>query len=130
MPRRPLSWLPRDGQRSAIPAGVWWDAIRVPQSAGKRALEVLRGESGRPGPVIADPEGAKPCLYFLVPAGTAERWGTPGTRALGRNCFLVVPGGDRTQGPGPHWAVLPDPGCCLTDSDALREAITSVTPDA
>jgi hypothetical protein len=123
--------VPTQGTQSAIQAGVWWDAIRVPQERGHRALSALRTSGTRPpGPVVADPHRAEPCLYFLVPRTTAKHWNAPGTRALGQSCYVVVPDAGRTEPPGLHWAVPPATDVPLTSPHELREALDAAAEHA
>ncbi|MGW8375382.1 hypothetical protein [Streptomyces sp. ODS28] len=80
-----------------VPTGRQFDAIRVPRFLGLVALSGLR----RTGAVIVDPR--ERALYFLVPAGAADTWAVPETRALGTAEYLIVPPPARTAPPGPYW---------------------------
>ncbi|WP_246235200.1 hypothetical protein [Streptomyces boluensis] len=97
-------------------AGVAWDAVRVPHSAGLRVLTLLGSSSGA---VVQD----EPALYWFVPTGSAASWDVPGTRSLGLTHYLVVPPTHRVQGPGLHWRIPPDDGALITEVDALRIAV-------
>lgn len=102
------TWLPQRGRREAMVAGLWWDAIRIPAEIGFQVIDILRCQNRcAPGPVIADLEGREPCLYFLVRRSTADHWSAPGSRALGKGWFVVVPSHSHTTPPGPYWAVPP-----------------------
>ncbi|RLV78525.1 hypothetical protein D3C57_109110 [Streptomyces rapamycinicus NRRL 5491] len=104
------TWIPPTGRREAIATGLWWDAIRTSAEIGYQVLEVLRHQIRcTPGPVIADLEGREPHLYFLVRRSTAHHWSAPGSRALGKGWFVVVPSHSLTAPPGPHWTVPPCP---------------------
>ncbi|GAA0927612.1 hypothetical protein GCM10009574_058310 [Streptomyces asiaticus] len=104
------TWIPRAGRREAIATGLWWDAIRTSAEIGYQVLDVLRHQIRcTPGLVIADLEGREPHLYFLVRRSTAAHWSAPGSRALGKGWFLVVPSPSHTAPPGPYWAVPPCP---------------------
>ncbi|MDT3400286.1 hypothetical protein RKE29_27350 [Streptomyces sp. B1866] len=131
-PGEPLArppWVPREPTLGAVPAGVWWDAVRVRQPAADQVLHLLRYAFPDPvGPVVADPGGADPCLYFLVPRGAAERWDLPDGRALGQGSYLVLPCLSRARPPGTHWAEPPRPDPPTTDPSALRHALTLLAP--
>ena len=99
-------------------AGHEWDAVRAPVAVGRIALALL-GEHN--GAVIEDPR--EPALYWFVWQGTTTRWDVPGTRPLGMDQHLVVPGRCRTRGPGPWWRIRPDDRWFFTDPIALRGAL-------
>ncbi|WP_410538482.1 GGDEF domain-containing protein [Streptomyces sp. KL2] len=131
------SWLPYGGTHRAVPAGTWWDAVRIPGRTGLRVLDALLRHGDRPpGPVIADlpaeggvpggvPEGGwdRSRMYFLIPPRAAERWELPGTRVLGRGSYVVVPDAASTRPPGLHWMVPPAADRRLTSIRALRAAL-------
>ncbi|HEX5568132.1 MAG TPA: GGDEF domain-containing protein [Streptomyces sp.] len=134
-------WLPYGGTHRAVPAGTWWDAVRMPGPLGHRVLETLRRHGdGPPGPVIAHPRGgpgepvpqapggpgAQSRLYFLVPPRTVGRWEVPGTRALGHGSYVVVPDADSVRPPGLHWLIPPAPDRRLTPLRSLCEALESL----
>ncbi|WP_251022872.1 hypothetical protein [Streptomyces sp. ISL-10] len=83
-----------------LPAGRWWDAVRVPLSLGIRALDRLGGDTG---PVIKDGHGS--ILYWLVKPGAADHWQLPEVRVLGPGCHVAVPPQHRMDGPGLHWCI-------------------------
>lgn len=126
-----LPWMPPVDTIGVVPAAKWWDVIVVPQRPGLDALEILDRDSGHaPGPVLWEPLASPPCLYFLVPTGTADDWDVPNTRALGTACFIPVPGPTTLEPPSVHWLVPPDPDApgALVDADALREALLPPGP--
>jgi hypothetical protein len=104
-------WVPGTGRLDVVPAGRWWDALVVPFPLGAHMVELLLAEpGGEPlGPVIGELWGPVPRVYFLIPAGSADRWELPGVEALGSGCFIGVPGMSARCGPGPHWLIPPDP---------------------
>lgn len=119
-------WMPQPNTVVAVSAGKWWNAVSVPESMALDALEILDHESGRaPGPVLWDPTGPAPRLYFLVPLDTADTWDLPGTVAFGRATYIVMPGATTIEPPGPYWLVPPDPDepDGLVDPAALRDAL-------
>lgn len=119
-------WMPQANTCAAVSAGRWWNAVSVPQMWALDALEILDHESGRaPGPVLWDPAGKEPRLYFLVPLDTADTWDLKGTAAFGRATYIVMPGATTIEPPGTHWLVPPDPDEPegLVDAAALREAL-------
>jgi hypothetical protein len=113
-------WTPPCGEESELlPAGVWWDAVRVPSGVGSLALLWLAPVSGA---VIADCER---CWYWLVSPGTAASWAEPaGSEAIGEGSEILVPsvlpGADTSR---VHWAFPPAPGRYLTDPGDLATAI-------
>ncbi|WP_434592018.1 hypothetical protein [Streptomyces sp. A5-4] len=120
-------WMPIGSAPELCPAGTWWDAIRVPEQAGRRAVALMEEEGRRVGPVILDEGGREPRMYFLTPVGTAARWEELGTVALGATCHVVVPQADRTVSPGLHWHRLPAGPHALTVPDALHRALTKAS---
>ncbi|WP_171164040.1 hypothetical protein [Streptomyces sp. I05A-00742] len=119
----PPRWMPIGDGPHLCSAGEWWDAVRAVEVIGRRAIGILR-ETGEPvGPVILDPEGPEPRMYFLVPVGTAARWEEPGTVPLGQRCHVLVPSADATTPPGLHWHVLPAAPRSPLRPDALRRAL-------
>ncbi|GAA3838137.1 hypothetical protein GCM10022403_083300 [Streptomyces coacervatus] len=114
------AWVPVEGA-SAVAAGEWWDAVRVEAGLGIPVVHYFRALSpDRLGPVIADPDMRIPSLYFLIPPGTAADWAAPGSRGLGRNCYVVVPNLCRTAPPGAYWLVRPQYANRHTDPESLR----------
>ncbi|CAM5731859.1 hypothetical protein SANTM175S_08429 [Streptomyces antimycoticus] len=101
------TWIPPAGRREAIATGLWWDVIRTSAEIGYQVLDVLRHQIRcTPGPVIADLEGREPHLYFLVRRSTAHHWSAPGSRALGKGWFIVVPSHSPHR---PSWPTLDCP---------------------
>jgi diguanylate cyclase (GGDEF)-like protein len=133
------SWLPYGGTHRAVPAGTWWDAVRMPGRTGLRVLDALLRHGDRPpGPVIADLRGeagepgapeegeGRSRMYFLIPPRAAERWELPGARVLGRGSYVVVPDAACTRPPGLHWIVPPGADRRLTSIHALRGALETL----
>ncbi|WP_186319296.1 hypothetical protein [Streptomyces sp. SAJ15] len=111
-------WTPPDGPGTGVqPAGLWWDAVKVPAVIAARALDLL-GEEDR-GPVVEDPYGA--VWYWLVPPGAAADWTIH--RVLARGSHLALPPRGRVRGPGPHWRVAPDGRGGFTDAERLHTAL-------
>lgn len=110
--------LPTIGGCQLQPAGLEWDAVRVPRTIGVHALAILGNRSGA---VIEDPR--EPAVYWFVRRGSATGWDLSETRPLGMNQHLVVPPRDRVEGPGPHWRIRPVDGGLITDVRALRAAV-------
>ena len=124
------SWSPRwmrsDGtEAQLLPAGRWWDAVRVPLDLGVHALRHLGDETGA---VITDGYGR--IMYWLIRPGAAADWRLPGVQVLGAGCHVVVPVPYLTTGPGPHWRVPPARGRECTSASALHTALrTSLSHD-
>lgn len=119
-PTAALPWVPPNARATeALPAGLWWDAVRVPADLGATALTVLGDNTGA---VIADHFGN--LLYWLVQPHAADGWAIPGVAVRGAPCHVAVPPAAFTQGPGPHWRVPLAPGCYLTPPTPLHAALT------
>jgi len=103
MTTRAEQWTPPTGRATvAVPAGTWWDAVRVTDRIGERALAILGTESGS---VIEDSSST---LYWLVPCGsTAASWKLRDvhvlTAAEGVTTYLCVPPENRLTRPGSYW---------------------------
>jgi hypothetical protein len=106
-----------------LPAGEWWDAVRVPLATGLRILEHL---GTRTGAVIEDGYGG--VLYWLVPPGAADTWDVPAAHILGPGCHVAVPPRHRTYAPGLHWRVPPTRTRHWTDPAALHAALRLAAP--
>jgi hypothetical protein len=100
-----------------LPAGRWWDAVRVDADRAQNALLWLGDCSGA---VIIDPRAH--AWYWLTPVASAD-WDEPHTRALSHGSWVGVPPHYRVHGPGVHWHVPPAAGRCLTSAALLRRAL-------
>lgn len=107
-----IRWWESTG-KALLPAGHAWDAVRIRQDWGGRAL----GGPGIDGPVINAPDGGE--FYVLVPAGTTAGWNLAGTACLGIGHWLWVPAPSRLRPPGEHWLRSPDTSGTLADPVAL-----------
>lgn len=101
-----------------LPAGHWWDAVKVPARPGEFALKLLAFDTGG---VIEDTFGGH--LYWLIAPGSAARWRLPHVTVLTTACYVAVPPAHRTEGLGVRWLVPCEPGRVLTDADDLHEAL-------
>ncbi|MBO8197593.1 hypothetical protein [Streptomyces smyrnaeus] len=116
-PEPATAWSPPTHAPFALmPAGVWWDAVRVPYAPGWSVVRRL-GEAC--GGVIGDPY--RSWLYWLVPPGSEGFPARDGAVRLSVACWLPVPARERTGPPGPYWAV---PYERLTDAHRLRAALS------
>ncbi|MEV6007285.1 hypothetical protein AB0M29_10790 [Streptomyces sp. NPDC051976] len=116
--------MPIGTQPDLCEAGLWWDAVRVNEAEGRRALDFLRSTGAPVGPVILDDGGIEPRMYFLVPPGTVTKWVDGGSVPLGRRSHVVVPPATRTEPPGLHWLHFPrSPKSALTSVNTLRIAL-------
>lgn len=104
------------------PAGIEWDAIKVPRFAGLQALKGLK-----PGSVLVDPTPSEPVVYFFVAPGTAAAWHAPQSTALGAMTSVVLPPRSWQAPPGPYWLIPPaaDQAIRLTARDALHKALAA-----
>lgn len=125
-------WTPPTGADPvALRAGEWWDAVRVADNIGERALAFLGGHSGA---VIQDTYNT---LYWLVPPGAAASWNLPSVHILtateGVATYLGVPPTHRLARPGKYWRVPFTQDWYLTDPWRLYKALVHSTltePDA
>jgi len=79
------------------------------------------------GPIVRDPLGPQVRTYFLVPAGTANRWKEPGTEVFGECCFIGLPGSLDLDRIGVHWVSPPLAHAGrLVSPQALRTALTNL----
>ncbi|GAA2439992.1 GGDEF domain-containing protein [Streptomyces macrosporus] len=137
------SWLPYGGTHRAVPAGTWWDAVRMPGRTGLKVLDaMLRYGDRPPGPVIADLPGEtgepmaeeereeRSRVYFLIPPRAADRRELPGARVLGRGSYVVVPDAASLRPPGLHWLVPPTADRRLTSIRSLLTAMRSLEDPA
>ncbi|MFG2500023.1 hypothetical protein ACGFSB_17655 [Streptomyces sp. NPDC048441] len=116
--RRP-EWLPLGNTIETVPAGVFWNAVRVPADVGEKVLRVL-GEFT--GAVIEDRSAQT--LYWLVPPRAAREWGLPGVEILGIDAWVGVPGPSVEY--RCRWRISVDDAGPLTEPDALRTALVAV----
>ena len=118
------AWLPPAGVIDAVAAGRWWDAIAIDGTLGRTTARLLQ-DAGCRGPVLCDPLGPEPRIYFLVPVRTADRWDEPETTALGASCFIGMTGTLDADDVGLHW--ITPPRCTRTQplvaTAALRRAL-------
>jgi len=126
-PRCP--WTPPTGVASVLlPAGVWWDAVRVPQWAAAAMLAELGTESGA---VIRD--GYTGQHTWLTTPGAVDGWAVPEytqVQLLYATTCLEVPPLRRTGPLGVHWH--PDRRWGdrqLTDPFTLHVALDNVLRD-
>ncbi|MDJ1134145.1 hypothetical protein [Streptomyces iconiensis] len=113
--------LPTGLDAVLLPAGEWWDAVRVPVFLGEGVLARLGPASGA---VIRDPYGSR--LYWLIEPRTAREWTFcefASVQVLGTASWVTVPPGTRRSPPGPHWAVPCTPTTFLTPTSRLHAAL-------
>lgn len=117
-------WLPPAGAGTElVPAGVWWDAVRVRLGIGERLLARLGPAAGA---VLKDPCDHR--LYLLTDPGATADWAFTSYAAevqlLSTATWVAVPPRDRIRARGPYWLVPPDGiECCLTESGRLHAAV-------
>jgi hypothetical protein len=121
-----LAWSPPSGTDvELLPAGRWWDAVKVSRWLAEPALDRLGDDSGA---VIEDGFGRT--WYWLVAPGGADGWRLQQVVPLGETCYLAVPPQHRTGGPGLRWRVPLAPGRYLTGPGLLHQALADAVAEA
>lgn len=103
--------------------------ITVAGAVGDQLLKLMDGHPGGCGPVIG--ERRRPWLYWVVPAGTAERWDNSFAACLGAPWKIPWPPMHHENPPGPHWVRPFRVNQCVGPgllSDALNEVRPGLTP--
>lgn len=116
-----LPWLPPDGTARAVGAGEHWDAVRVPFSLGRPAVEALGGDCGA---VISDSWSR--ILHFLTTAGATAGWEVQGTVPCGVTTYVTVPPLGATD-TGLPWLRPPTCDRVGTEPVPLRAALAAST---
>lgn len=108
-------WIPpaRCGART-VPAGRWFDVVRVPGPASGRVLGRL---GWRSGPVVEIQEHG--VVHWFVAPRVAAGWPRlPGVRVLGHGHYVAIPPAgwcaSPTEGGPPVRWLVPPRGRCLT----------------
>ncbi|MET8182299.1 hypothetical protein [Streptomyces sp. NPDC005336] len=124
-----LPWTPPNTHSvQLLPAGKWWDAVRVPRALGEHALRLL-GEAT--GAVIDDPLDKR--LAWLIEPGTADQWDMswlPTVELRDTTAYIDVPPLGRTIGPGVHWRVPITYDRYLTEPTVLYTVLRMATQAA
>ena len=114
-------WLPTGHATQTVPAGRWFDAVRVSSFDGIRAITRLQERSG---PVLEDQVDG--VMTWLVPTGSTATWDLPGVDLLSAGRVLTVPPASQIEGMF-RWLIPPPPeGDCITTPEALRQALAEV----
>lgn len=116
-----LPWIPPAGTARVVGAGEHWDAVQVPFSLGRPAVEALSGDCGA---VISD--SWPRTLYFLTTAGATAGWDVQGTVPCGVTTYVTVPPLNATD-TGLHWLRPPTCDRVSTDPVQLRGALAAST---
>lgn len=105
------------------PAGVAWDAVRIPASPGVRLwmrLTATPDTRVRLGPVVISDQSQ--ATYWLIPTGSrGADWPEP-CRLLAAGAWLVLPGADNPACAA-RWLHLPDDPLQLTGTVWLADAL-------
>ncbi|MEE1929810.1 hypothetical protein V1J52_16720 [Streptomyces sp. TRM 70351] len=110
---------PSGGEPVLLPAGRWWDAVRVPAGLGPAVLAAL-GE--RTGAVMED--ATHRVWTWLVEPGAATAWPhLEGVYVFTSGLSIPVPPAGVTTGPL-RWLVLPAT-TALTEPEPLLRALTA-----
>ncbi|TDC15435.1 hypothetical protein E1265_26720 [Streptomyces sp. 8K308] len=119
-------WVPplSAGTRT-VPTGRWFDAVQVPSLTSAYVLGRL---DGRSGPVVEVQEHGV-VRWFVGPRMAAGWPRLPGVRVLGHGHYVAIPPAEwcasPTEGGPPIRWLVPPRGSCLTNADALREALAA-----
>ncbi|KAB8162908.1 hypothetical protein FH609_004055 [Streptomyces sp. 3MP-14] len=123
------AWMPSTAEGAAVlPAGVHWDAARVPLGLGMDLVAAME----RPQPVIRNQ--ANVTVAWLIPKGAAGDWPdlrhVDVLRAARAARRLTVPAATEVWerwdgGPATSWRIAPRPGP-LADPDVLLDALSRV----
>ncbi|MFI1864770.1 hypothetical protein [Streptomyces jumonjinensis] len=113
----------REGSHAMLPAGVRFDAVRLPvelvHAAAADSPHATVAEhltAALDGPVICDPAR---WYYALVPARTSETWTSGLARCLGFGTWLGVPRPDLTEHALLHWSTPMNAPGALCDPTAV-----------
>lgn len=110
-----------------LPAGVRWDAVRLPESVvqlvatseNPEQVRAMLAELEITGPVLRDPSGH--VYYVLVPPGSAAAWRHHQMApCLGNACHIATPHPEKVARPGLHWVQPPDGSGELSSPAAVR----------
>lgn len=123
-PDRVLAWWQDDSEHVAtLPAGILFDAIRLPLETAQRVMAALAEARAPHCPLYLDRTNGY--AYVLVEPGTSTTWNTPGTYALGAATWLWVPDPAVVGGDGISWAWPPDGSGRLCPADQLAQALAA-----
>lgn len=115
------SWTPPTDSAALVPAGVAWDAVKVPAAVGRDVLSRL-GDRG--GAVIEDRYMSGCVMFWLVAPGAANHWPHRQIEVYGPATSLIVPPTHKTEGPGLRWLVPLTTTRYLTDAALLYDALS------
>ncbi|MGX1547221.1 hypothetical protein [Streptomyces adustus] len=72
-----------------LPAGIRWDAVKLPREQGRLAYTRLQNRAVALGPILWD--RWRDHMYFLVSTGSAALWPGPNPRLVTTGGWLVAP---------------------------------------
>ncbi|MFC1410424.1 hypothetical protein ACEZCY_14275 [Streptacidiphilus sp. N1-12] len=123
-PERVLAWWHDDAEHIAtLPAGIKFDAIRIPLERAERVMGALAEARAPHCPLYLDRINGH--AYVLVAPGTAATWNVPGTYALGTATWLWVPDPASVGGDGISWVWPPDGSGQLCPAEQLAQALVA-----
>jgi hypothetical protein len=103
-------WAPIGSDVELMPAGHWWDAVKLSAALGAHVLARLEDASGA---VITD--GYAYC--WLIQPRSARAWeGMAGVQVLGPACYVAVPPAIPAPRAMVQWLVPVSMDRCLTDA--------------
>lgn len=77
------------------------------RALGRLTADHYLRHDGAQGPILCDPGGPVPRVYFLTPLRTADRWHETGSLALGTCCYVALTGTLTSDTLGVHWITPP-----------------------
>ncbi|SEM84451.1 hypothetical protein [Streptacidiphilus jiangxiensis] len=113
-------WVPQVWT-TRLPAGRFWEAVRVAGPEAQQALDLLGADIG---PVISNPYAQ--VSFFLLDQADGPWVPTRTARLLRHGTVVAIPQWHVRSGRDVHWAVPPGRG--TTDPGALREALVGPRP--
>ncbi|GGS16633.1 hypothetical protein GCM10010269_64700 [Streptomyces humidus] len=118
------TWHSKPHGMLLLPAGIRWDAVKIPGEQGWLAYTRLQNRAASLGPILWD--RWLDHMYFLVPTGSAALWPGPNPRLVTTGGWLAAPDPRRPVRRAVWLPCAPDGR--LTRPDQLFRAADCVLP--